>query len=188
MYRVCHSQLKNRYQRPKKGLQEFENDIAGLTRLAYLGTTEDITKVDMSLWRHEKHARGPGRASDHHMIELCQLFQNEVKYLGHLACGNGITVYTHKVHAFQKSPTSETKQNLRRFHGMCTYSRRCIPRFADLTKPLLSSICKVKKKVICDFRKTLSYIIAWYLKATEHFMVERSSWELAILHSDVASV
>ncbi|KAJ8951058.1 hypothetical protein NQ318_003754 [Aromia moschata] len=39
---VYHSQLKNRYQKSNKSLQEFEADIARLVRLAYSSTPENV--------------------------------------------------------------------------------------------------------------------------------------------------
>lgn len=42
LQQVYHSQLRNRYQKSTESLQEFENDIARLVRLAYPETPENV--------------------------------------------------------------------------------------------------------------------------------------------------
>jgi hypothetical protein len=68
--------------------------------------------------------------------EKCQLLQKEVRYLGHIVSPEGITTDPEKLKAVREWPTPRNKHEIRSFLGLCTYYRRFISGFANITKPL----------------------------------------------------
>ena len=68
--------------------------------------------------------------------EKCTLFQKEVKYLGHIVSGAGISMDPDKITAILTWPVPTTAKEVRSFLGLCSYYRRFIPGFADIAQPL----------------------------------------------------
>jgi hypothetical protein len=68
--------------------------------------------------------------------EKCQLFQKEVRYLGHIVPPEGVITDREKLEAVKNWPTPTDKHHLRSFLGLCTYYTRFIHCFADIDKPL----------------------------------------------------
>jgi hypothetical protein len=68
--------------------------------------------------------------------EKFQLFQRDVRYLGHIVSPEGISTNPKKLKAVQKWPNPQNKRATRSFMGLCTYYRRFISGFADIAKPL----------------------------------------------------
>ena len=66
----------------------------------------------------------------------CQLFAQEVRYLGHIIGKDGIATDPEKVKAVQEWPVPWTQREVRSFLGLCTYYRRFVPSFASIAKPL----------------------------------------------------
>jgi hypothetical protein len=66
----------------------------------------------------------------------CQLFQKEVRYVGHIVSPEGITTDPENLKAVRECPTPKNKHEVRSFLGLCSYYRRFISGFANITKPL----------------------------------------------------
>ncbi|XP_072043981.1 uncharacterized protein [Amphiura filiformis] len=68
--------------------------------------------------------------------EKCNLFQKQLRFLGHLVSGGGILPDPEKIRAVEewKIPTTETE--LRGFLGLCGYYRRFVPGYAKVAAPL----------------------------------------------------
>jgi hypothetical protein len=69
--------------------------------------------------------------------EKCQLFRREVRYLGHIVSPKGISTDPEKLKAVQEWPTPQNEHDTRSFLGLCTYYRRFISGFSDITTPLI---------------------------------------------------
>jgi len=69
-------------------------------------------------------------------MKKCSLFQRRVNFLGHVLTKTGIEVQPQKVEAVNNWPTPRNLTELRSFVGLCSYYRRFIAGFADLTAPL----------------------------------------------------
>jgi len=59
-----------------------------------------------------------------------------VRYLGHIISSSGVTTDPEKLEAVKSWPRPNDKQQMRSFLGLCTYYRKFISGFADITKPL----------------------------------------------------
>ena len=66
----------------------------------------------------------------------CNLFQKEVKYLGHVVSAKGVSPDPEKVEAIQAWPRPMSSKDLKSFLGLASYYRRFIPGFADIAVPL----------------------------------------------------
>ena len=65
-----------------------------------------------------------------------QLRKQEVPYIGHLLCPDGLRPDPNKVKAILKMPTPADKQSLQRLLGMITYLGKFLPHLSDVTEPL----------------------------------------------------
>ena len=72
----------------------------------------------------------------------CHLFQEEVKYLGHIVSRNGISTDPEKVEAVAEWPTPSNINDLRSFMGTVGYYRQYIEDFAEVSSPLTLLTCK----------------------------------------------
>ena len=66
----------------------------------------------------------------------CHLFRREVKYLGHIVTKKGITTDPNKIQCVQSWPRPQCLTELRSFLGLCSYYRKFIQGFAEISRPL----------------------------------------------------
>ena len=66
----------------------------------------------------------------------CHLFRREVKYLGHIVTKKGITTHPNKIQCVQSWPRPQCLTELRSFLGLCSYYRKFIQGFAEISRPL----------------------------------------------------
>jgi hypothetical protein len=68
--------------------------------------------------------------------EKSKIFQKEVRYFGHTESSKGVTTDPEKLEAVKCWPPQTDKHQLRRLLRLCTYYRRFILGFSDITKLL----------------------------------------------------
>ena len=76
----------------------------------------------------------------------CQLFRNEVKFLGHMISPTGLAPIQDHIQAILDYPIPTTVKQVHRFLGMINFYRRFIPNCSVISKPL-SQVLKGKKLV-----------------------------------------
>ena len=66
----------------------------------------------------------------------CQLFQKEVRYLGHIVSEKGIAADPEKLEAVKNWPVPQDQHEVRSFLGLCSYYRRFVKDYAHITTSL----------------------------------------------------
>ena len=66
----------------------------------------------------------------------CQLFQNEVVFLGKLVSSHGISPNPSSLSSIQKWPIPSCSEEVKRFLGFVNYHRAHIENFAEIASPL----------------------------------------------------
>jgi hypothetical protein len=72
----------------------------------------------------------------------CSFFQKEIHYLGHIICGEGISVDPEKVKAIIEWPVLKNAHEVRSFMGLVGYYRRFVEGFYKIEKPITTLQCK----------------------------------------------
>ena len=66
----------------------------------------------------------------------CDLFKQQINYLGHVVSKEGVSTYPEKNRAVTEWPHPTTVTEVRSFLGFGSYYRRFIPNFSKVAKPL----------------------------------------------------
>ena len=74
----------------------------------------------------------------------CQLFCEQVHFLGHVISAAGVLPDPSKVDTIQQWPAPTNVSEVRSFLGLASYYRRFIPQFADIARPLHTLTAKGK--------------------------------------------
>lgn len=69
-------------------------------------------------------------------LKKCELFRQEVKFLGHKITTEGVHTDEDKITAVKEWPAPKNIHELRSFLGLCTYYRRFVPNFANVASSL----------------------------------------------------
>lgn len=120
----------------------------------------------------------------------CELFRTEVDYLGHQVSRNGIRPSEKKVRTLHDWKMPQTLTEVRSFVGFCSYYRRFIPGFSDLSAPF---VALTKKGVVCNtnteacresfdkLRKVLTALpMLYYADPTKEFLLDTDASYVAI--------
>ena len=66
----------------------------------------------------------------------CDLFKQQINYLGHVVSKEGVSTDPEKIKAVTEWPQPTTVTEVRSFLGFVSYYRRFIPNFSKVAKPL----------------------------------------------------
>ena len=70
-------------------------------------------------------------------MSKCEFGMKEMLYLRHIINAEGVQVYMENIRAIFDWPTSKTVIELKGILGLCTYNRRYVKEFSQLTTPLI---------------------------------------------------
>ena len=125
----------------------MEQVLAGLPITIALVYLDDVLVPGISFPNHVSNLRQVFQRLQRAKLKLspkkCLLFQREVNYLGHVVSGKGISTDPRKVQAVLSWPTPADASEVKSFVGLCSYYRRYIPSFSDISQPL--SQCSQEK-------------------------------------------
>ena len=93
-------------------------------------------EFDQALGRLDEVFRRLGSAGLKLNPQKCNLFQEEVSYLGHVVSKEGVGTDPEKTRAIESWPEPKNVSQLRSFLGTCSYYRRFIGGYANIAKPL----------------------------------------------------
>lgn len=120
--------------------------------------------------------------------EKSHFFRKYVKYLGHLVGQGEVKVEPEKTAAIQRFPVPQTLKQVRQFLGLCSYYRKFVPHFAEVSKPLTKLLKKNQQfhwnqEAEISFNKLKQALI----EATELYTVDwQSPFYLATDASQIA--
>ena len=101
---------------------------------------DDILVVSSSEEEHQRHLRAVlSRLRDKQLkikLSKCELFQPQLKFLGHIISAAGIAVDPEKVKAIIDWPLPTMLKQLQAFLGLANYFRRFIRGYSTLAAPL----------------------------------------------------
>ena len=67
-------------------------------------------------------------------LSKCEFDKEEVKFLGHIISGSGVSTDPKKIKSIKEWP--KNVKEVQRFLGLCNYYRRFVRNFAAIAKPL----------------------------------------------------
>ena len=67
----------------------------------------------------------------------CYFFNKEIHYLGHLILDEGIQPLPEKLEIIWNMPKPRSPKEIRQFLGLTVYYRKFVPRFLDMSRPLM---------------------------------------------------
>lgn len=136
--------LKNAPATFQRLIDKFRTGLPNITILAYL---DDIIICSSDLKTHISDLKQTFKRLKnfgfHLNREKCFFAKPEVKYLGHILSENGLEVDPEKTKAIRERPNPKTPKQVLSFLQTCSWYRRFIPRFSDVSKPL-SDLTKKK--------------------------------------------
>lgn len=101
---------------------------------------DDIIVFSANFESHLKHLEQVFARLEHHGLKLhpqkCKLFQQEVRYLGHIVGQQGVSVDPEKTAAVREWEVPTTVRGVRSFLGFAGYYRRFVPGFSKIAGPL----------------------------------------------------
>lgn len=77
--------------------------------------------------------------------DKCNFFKDEVKYLGHVITSSGIKVNPEKVSAIKDMVEPKNIRHLKSFLQTCSWYRKFVPKFSEISKPLSELTKKTTK-------------------------------------------
>ena len=80
----------------------------------------------------------------------CDFFKSEIHYLGHLISPEGISLLPNKLDSIKHMPVPNSAKEIKQFLGLTGYYRKFVPRFADISRPLMKKDTKFEWTSACQ--------------------------------------
>ena len=75
----------------------------------------------------------------------CDFFKSKIHYLGHLISPEGISPLPNNLDSIRHMPVPNSAKEIKQFLGLTGYYRKFVPRFADISRPLITLMKKDAK-------------------------------------------
>ena len=72
----------------------------------------------------------------------CDFFRSQIHYLGHMLSAEGIQPLPKKLDSITNMPAPENQTKVKQFLGLVGYYHKFVPRFSDISRPLLKLMRK----------------------------------------------
>ncbi|WVY92216.1 hypothetical protein V8G54_037730 [Vigna mungo] len=127
--------------------QSLMNDVfKGLLRKSVLVFFDDILVYSSSWTMHLQHLEAVLKLLQQHKLFVklskCLFGLNQIDYLGHILCGEGVAMDKLKIQAVIDWPIPTTLKQLRGFLGLTSYYRRFIKGYASIAASLTNLLKK----------------------------------------------
>ena len=126
--------------------QTMEKSFQGLEECILPPYYDDVNVKGRTFESHLKNARRVLQRIRECGFTLnalkCSLFQNKVKYLGHIVENGMVALDPERISKIQSIPAPRDTKSLRRFIGMVQYCSRFLPRLNDTLSPLTNLLRK----------------------------------------------
>ncbi|CAK1599051.1 unnamed protein product [Parnassius mnemosyne] len=86
----------------------------------------------------------------------CSLFKRQVRFLGYVVSEKGIRTDPEKIAAVKDWPVPKDKTQVRAFLGLCSYYRRFVKNFAEITK-ILHKLTEEKRHFCWDESSDIAF-------------------------------
>jgi len=135
---------------------------------------DDLLVFSQTFEEHLQHLDYVFTTIKKHGLKLkpskCQLFRDEVPYLGHVISAEGVATDPEKVSAVEKWKRPVTVKQLQTFLGLAGYYRRYIEKFAQIAAPLYDAMQdKTENKEKKTSRKATARKLVWTKECEEAF-------------------
>lgn len=114
--------------------------LSGLINKICMVYLDDVIVYSNTLEEHEEKLRMVfDRFREHTLLlkhDKCNFLMKEIKYLGHVINGNGVSPDPEKIIAIMNYPVPRTPKQIKSFLGLVGYYRKFISHFAEIAKPL----------------------------------------------------
>lgn len=124
----------------------MDNVLSGLQGNELFVYMDDIVIYARSIKEHEvKFERLMKRLKEANLKlqpDKCEFLRQEVAYLGHIICADGVRPDPDKIKSIMRFPRPKNPKNIKQFLGLSGYYRRFIPNFSKIAKPLTDLLKK----------------------------------------------
>ena len=129
----------------------MQSCLSGLNWEIALCFLDDIIVFSNSFEQHLERLKAVFKRLVEFNLKLkpakCEFMKDEVKYLGHVVSGKGISTDPAKIEAIQAWETPRTPTQVRSFLGLAQYYRRFVKGFSQIAAPLHEAIIHGSKKI-----------------------------------------
>ena len=183
---------------PSQFQRFIENCLEGLRDEIVIPYLDDLLVFSGSFEEHVEHVRKVLQRLQQHGVKVnpakCMMFQEEVKYLGHIITPDGYKMDPDNVLAVQKladDPPPSTVGQLRQLIGFLSYFRKYIKGFSQISQPLFKLLEKSSHTQSTNNKKPNSQLpsstpITWldeHSKALE-ILIKRVTTEPVLCYPD----
>lgn len=109
---------------------------------------DDILIYSKNQQEHEQHLKEVLRILRRNQLyaklSKCELFQDQVVFLGHVVSAKGISMEQDKIKAIEDWPACKSVTEVRSFLGLAGYYRRFIKQFSQICAPLTDLLKKAQ--------------------------------------------